>query len=106
MSPEGVPTDVTTQLDLASPASPDVIINVNADSTAAFSAWAMGGGGGLAPRMSLDDTMTGSLMQGLPSITEEASEDCAASPPPAQQVRVSCDRSGCQKQVPFLQRAV
>jgi hypothetical protein len=72
------------QLDLASPPSPDVIINVNADSTAAFAAWAMGGG--QAPRHSMGDTLTGSIMQGLPSITEEAPEDCAASPPPAAQV--------------------
>lgn len=75
-------------LDFGSPSSPDVIINVNADSTAAFSAWAMGSsglsGGG---RRSLGDTLTG----GLPSILEEAPEDCAASPPPAMQVLIRLD---------------
>ncbi|CAL8463591.1 g3125 [Coccomyxa elongata] len=85
-SPEGVPTDATVALDFGSPPSPDVIINVNADSTAAFSAWAMGGGSaGCGGRRSLGDTMTG----GLPCILEEAPEDCCASPPPAMQVTPS-----------------
>ncbi|BDA48546.1 probable Bromodomain adjacent to zinc finger domain protein 2B at C-terminar half [Coccomyxa sp. Obi] len=85
-SPEGVPTDATVALDFGSPPSPDVIINVNADSTAAFSAWAMGGGSaGCGGRRSLGDTMTG----GLPCILEEAPEDCSASPPPAMQVTPS-----------------
>lgn len=72
-------------LDFGSPASPDVIINVNADSTAAFSAWAMGGGsagGGGGGRRSLGDTLTG----GLPCIMEEAPEDLGGSPPPCMQV--------------------
>ncbi|KAK9917599.1 hypothetical protein WJX75_006241 [Coccomyxa subellipsoidea] len=97
-SPEGVPTDATVALDFGSPSSPDVIINVNADSTAAFSAWAMGSSGLSGNgRRSLGDTLTG----GLPSILEEAPEDCAASPPPAMQVTPSreitpmlCRRSG------------
>ncbi len=48
LSPEGVPTDATCALAEpgVSPPGPDVIVNINADSTAAFSAWAMGSAGG------------------------------------------------------------
>lgn len=51
LSPEGVPTEATCALaELAvSPPGPDVIVNINADSTAAFAAWAMGSTGGGAP---------------------------------------------------------
>ena len=41
-SPEGVAADATLHWGAAVPQSPDVIINVSADNTAAFSAWAMG----------------------------------------------------------------
>ncbi|KAK9837514.1 hypothetical protein WJX81_008059 [Elliptochloris bilobata] len=49
LSPEGVPTDATCALaePEASPPGPDVIVNINADSTAAFSAWAMGSAGAM-----------------------------------------------------------
>lgn len=51
LSPEGVPTDATCALaePAVSPPGPDVIVNINADSTAAFAAWAMGSAGGGAP---------------------------------------------------------
>ena len=51
LSPEGVPTDATCALaePAVSPPGPDVIVNINADSTAAFSAWAMGSAGAGAP---------------------------------------------------------
>ncbi len=51
-SPEGVAADATAHWGAAEAQSPDVIINVSADNTAAFSAWAMGT---RAPRCSIAD---------------------------------------------------
>ncbi len=51
-SPEGVAADATAYWGETAAQSPDVIINVSADNTAAFSAWAMGT---RAPRCSLAD---------------------------------------------------
>jgi hypothetical protein len=41
-SPEGVAVDATLDFGMASPADADMVVNVGADSTAAFSEWAMG----------------------------------------------------------------
>lgn len=62
-SPEGVAADATAHWGAAAAQSPDVIINVSADSTAAFSAWAMGT---RAPRCSLAD------LTGAPSPSSHA----------------------------------
>ena len=83
LSPEGVPTDATLHLDHASPASPDVIINISADSTAAFAAWAMGSSA------AAEQHHTGELPRAcpprhlLPSIREEDASACSPEPDPA-----------------------
>lgn len=81
-SPEGVPADATVRLDdgCGSPPSPDVIINVGADTTLAFAAWAMGsdgvGGGGDAAGCA----PAGGAPPPLPSIQEEpdVGDGCAS----------------------------
>ena len=60
-SPEGVAADATVHWGAAPPESPDVIINVSADNTAAFSAWAMGTG---ASRCSIGD-LTGAPLSSV-----------------------------------------
>lgn len=64
VSPEGVAADATVHWGAASPESPDVIINVSADNTAAFSAWAMGTG---ASRCSIGD-LTGAPTSSILSL--------------------------------------
>lgn len=63
-SPEGVAADATVHWGAGPPESPDVIINVSADNTAAFSAWAMGTG---ASRCSIGD-LTGALLLSILSL--------------------------------------
>ena len=79
-SPEGIPTDATLHFDYASPASPDVIININADSTAAFAAWAMGSSAG--EQQQLTGELPSACPPGrvLPSIREEEPSACSPEP--------------------------
>lgn len=85
-SPEGVPTDATCALAelAASPPGPDVIVNINADSTAAFAAWAMGSAADAA--VPSDDTGAAAeagSFAGEPEAVGEGSEFGAAGQPQA-----------------------